>query len=283
MPRHPFAQVDVFTTRPFRGNPLAVVLDADGLGADDMQRIARWTNLSETAFVLSPTVAGADYQARIFAQQEELPFAGHPALGTAHAVIEAGRASPRNGRLGMQCLAGVVELSVRDGGLAFRLPRHATWAPVGAERLAAALGGATVIGPTETIDTGPHWLVARVEDVAPLEPEAAGLRALIDANRTSGLTVYAETGPGEIAVRTFFFTDRMAEDPICGSGNAAVAVHRLRTGAIRNGDAYLARQGQQIGRDGKVQVRIEAGDIHVGGPCVTCIRGDIEVPEAPPV
>ena len=275
--RRRFAQVDVFTARPFYGNPVAVVLEAEGLSSAEMQRIARWTNLSETTFVLAPSVAGADYQVRLFATNEELPFAGHPTLGTAHAVLEAGIASAKKGKLVMQCAAGMVEVSVGAAGLSFRLPRYESRAAIGAERLPGDLGMASLIGDAEMIDTGPHWLVARVEDVAALAPDAAGLKARIAANHASGLTAYSNTGPGEIAVRTFFFTDWLVEDPVCGSGNAAVAVHRLRAGTIGDGDAYLARQGQQIGRDGEIRVRIEGGDVHVGGRCVTCVQGELLV------
>ncbi len=275
--RRRFAQVDVFTARPFYGNPVAVVLEAEGLSSAEMQRIARWTNLSETTFVLAPSVPGADYQVRLFAAKEELPFAGHPTLGTAHAVLEAGIASAKNGTLIMQCPAGLVEVSVAAAGLSFRLPRAVPRTAVGAERLPGDLGIASIIGEAEMIDTGPHWLVARVGDVAALAPDAAGLRARIAANHASGLTAYSDTGPGEIAVRTFFFTDWLVEDPVCGSGNAAVAVHRIRAGTIRDGDAYLARQGQQIGRDGEIRVRIDGGEVHVGGQCVTCVRGELLV------
>ncbi len=275
--RRRFAQVDVFTTRPFYGNPVAVVLEAEGLSSAEMQRIARWTNLSETTFVLAPSVAGADYQVRIFGSKEEFPFAGHPTLGTAHAVLEAGIASATNGKLVMQCAAGLVEVSVEAAGYSFRLPRAISRAAVDAERLPGDLGVGSIIGDPELIDTGPHWLVARVEDVAALAPDAAGLRARIAANHASGLTAYSDAWPGEIAVRTFFFTDGLVEDPVCGSGNAAVAVHRMRAGTIRDGDGYLARQGQQIGRDGEIRVRIEGGDVHVGGQCVTCVRGELLV------
>ncbi len=271
--RRRFAQVDVFTTRPFYGNPVAVVLEAEGLSSAEMQRIARWTNLSETTFVLAPSAAGADYQVRIFGSKEEFPFAGHPTLGTAHAVLEAGIASATNGKLVMQCAAGLVEVSVEAAGLSFRLPHAVPRPAIGAERLPGDLGIAAIIGEAEVIDTGPHWLIARVEDVAALSPDAAGLKVRVGANRASGLTAYAETGPGEIAVRTFFFTDWLVEDPVCGSGNAAVAVHRMRTGAIGDGAAYLAKQGQQIGRDGEIRVRIVGGDVHVGGQCVTCVEG----------
>lgn len=276
MPLHRrFAQVDVFTSRPFFGNPVAVILDAEGLTAEEMQRIARWTNLSETTFVLAPSVAGADYQVRIFAMKTELPFAGHPTLGTAHAVVEAGIALPTDGRLVMQCPIGLVDVSVGAAGYSFRLPRAVARPALGADLLASDLGIATLIGQAEMIDTGPHWLVARVEDVAVLSPDAVGLKARITANDASGITTYSTTGPGEIAVRTFFFSDWMVEDPVCGSGNAAVAVHRLRAGTVGNDDGYLARQGRQIGRDGEIRVRIDGGQVHVGGHCVTAVRGEI--------
>lgn len=272
--RRRFAQVDVFTSKPFYGNPIAVVLDAQGLSSAEMQRIAHWTNLSETAFVLPPTEAGADYQVRIFGRADEFPFAGHPTLGTALAVLDAGIAVPNNGRLMMQCAAGIVEVAVADAAFSFRLPPHSAHTATGAERVCAALGITSVIGALEAIDTGPHWLVAQVADVRMLSPDASILETLIDTNRASGITVYSDTGPGEIAVRTFFFAASLAEDPVCGSGNAAVAVHRMRAGAIGDGDAYVARQGQQLGRDGEVRVRIEGGDVHVGGECVICIRGE---------
>ena len=210
---------------------------------------------------------------RIFTPTEELPFAGHPTLGTAHAVIEAGIAVPKNGKLVMQCEAGLVEVTVDAQGLSFRLPRFAPRATIGADELPAILGVAAIIGDAETIDCGPHWLIARVEDVAALSPDPAGLKPHLVRDGANGLTAYSETNAGEIAVRSFFFTDGMVEDPVCGSGNAAVAVHRMRAGTIGDGDAYLARQGQQIGRDGEIRVRIDNGNVHVGGQCVTCVEG----------
>lgn len=274
-----FAQVDVFTATPFAGNPVAVVFGAMHVDSAMMQRIAQWTNLSETVFVGPPTVAGADYHARIFAQDEELPFAGHPTLGVAHAVLDAGIATPTDGVLRMQCGAGVVDVAVRGGDeYAFRLPRHATSAVTNAELLPSALGVTAIIGTPEMIDVGPHWLIARVEEVAQLAPDAGVMRTVVQSNRATGLTLYSERADGGIGVRTFFFAGQLAEDPICGSGNAAVAVHRMRAGAIRIGDRYLAQQGQQIGRDGLVDVRLDEAGVHVGGHCITCIRGEIIIP-----
>lgn len=272
-----FAQVDVFTAKPLYGNPVAVILDAEGLTGVEMQQVALWTNLSETTFVLPATEAGADYHTRIFTPTEELPFAGHPTLGTAHAVIEAGIATPKNGKLVMQCGAGLVEVTVDAEGLSFRLPRFAPRAAIGAEALAGILGAECLVGEAEVIDTGPHWLTARVADVALLSPDAARLKAHIGHNAAQGVTAYSETRPGEIAVRSFFFTDGLVEDPVCGSGNAAVAVHRIRAGHVGDGDAWLARQGMEIGRNGEVRVRIENGNVHVGGSCVTVVQGQIFV------
>jgi PhzF family phenazine biosynthesis protein len=270
-----FAQVDVFTATPFRGNPLAVVLDADGLSDDEMQRIARWMNLSETAFVLPPTVDGADYRVRIFGVREEFPFAGHPTLGTARAVLAADMATPRDGALVMQCAAGLVALSVTDDLITFRLPRSTVLPIVDAQRAAASLGGASIIGAVELIDTGPRWLVARVSDVDGIRPDTDVLRAFIAPNAASGITVYAASSTDTISVRTFFFGDSLVEDPICGSGNAAVAVHRRRAGAVGDGATYTARQGRHVGRDGSVYIRLAGDDVFVGGQCVLCVRGEI--------
>jgi PhzF family phenazine biosynthesis protein len=277
--RYRYLQVDVFTKTPFAGNPVAVVFGADALDTATMQQIAQWTNLSETVFVVAPTVAGADYRARIFAQDEELPFAGHPTLGTAHAVLDAGIATATNGMLRMECGAGVVDVTVHGpGDMSFRQPRYAARPVVGAEQLTTVLGVPRIVGDAEMIDTGPHWLIVHVDDVGALTLDVAGLRSLLTANRATGITLYAQALPEEIAVRTFFFAGQLAEDPICGSGNAAVAVHRMRAGAISDGDTYHARQGQYIGRDGEVGVRIDGADVHVGGHCITCIRGELLVP-----
>lgn len=271
--RRRFAQVDVFTSRPFHGNPLAVVLDAEGLSAAEMQRIAHWTNLSEAVFVLPPSVAGADYQARIFAREAELPFAGHPTLGTARAVLDAGIAAPRKGQLTMQCAAGIVPVTVDGDHLSFRLPGYTVEPARGAAEVPHALGVPSAIGEIDVIDTGPRWLVARVPDVGRLAPDAVVLQRLIAENRASGITTYSEVGAGEIEARTLFFVQLLIEDPVCGSGNAAVAVHRLRAGRIADGDHYLARQGRHVGRDGEIRVRVEAGGVHIGGQCVRCMEG----------
>ncbi len=273
----PFKQVDVFTSIPLRGNPVAVMLDGTGLSDAQMQAIAHWTNLSETTFVTKPVDPRADYSVRIFTPRAELPFAGHPTLGTAHAVVEAGLALPRDGKIVQHCAVGLVEVSVGPSQLSFRLPRYVFEEAPAADSLAAALGGAAVlVAPPVIVDVGPRWVIAQLvsaEAVETLVPDLPALAAYDRAEKTTGITVFADGGAGDITVRSFAPADGIAEDPVCGSGNGAVAAYRLRDGQVASGDAYLASQGRQVGRDGQVYVRIEGDDIYVGGSCVTCIDG----------
>lgn len=273
-----FKQVDVFTSRPLFGNPVAVVLDADGLSDADMQQFANWTNLSETTFVLPPENPAASYRVRIFTPRAELPFAGHPTLGTAHAVLEAGVAEARGGKLIQECAVGLVEVTVGDTGLSFRLPRYAATPAEDADTILAAIGGASVVtGLPQVLDVGPHWVIAEMtslDAVARLEPDLAALTAYDRRHGTTGLTVFASGDSGTL-VRSFAPADGIAEDPVCGSGNGAVAAYRLLAGQIGEGDRYIAAQGQQIGRDGYVHIRVDGKDVHVGGQCVTCITGSL--------
>lgn len=273
-----FKQVDVFTSRPLFGNPVAVVLDADGLSDGDMQQFANWTNLSETTFVLPPENPAASYRVRIFTPRAELPFAGHPTLGTAHAVLEAGIAQTRNGKLIQECAVGLVEVSAGDTGLSFRLPRYAASPAEDADAIIAATGGPSVVSaPPQVLDVGPRWVIAEmasVEAVAHLDPDLTALAAYDRRHGTTGLTVFASGADGTL-VRSFAPADGIAEDPVCGSGNGAVAAYRLLAGQIGNGDRYIASQGLQIGRDGYVHIRVDGQDIHVGGQCVTCITGTL--------
>jgi PhzF family phenazine biosynthesis protein len=270
-----FKQVDVFTSVPLLGNPVAVVLDGTGLTTAQMQATARWTNLSETTFVLPVTQTGADYHVRIFTPNSELPFAGHPTLGTAHALIEAELVTPKEGKLIQQCAVGLVDVSVTATGLSFRLPRYAFEDAPAGEDLAAAIGS-VIYGVPQIVDVGPRWVIAELASASAVEtlsPDLLALAAYERAHRVTGLTVYALGGAGDISVRTFAPSDGVPEDPVCGSGNGAVAAYRLRAGQIKDGDVYLATQGRQVGRDGKVTVRIAGADVHVGGACVTCVDG----------
>ncbi|MFO1254179.1 MAG: PhzF family phenazine biosynthesis protein [Sphingomonadaceae bacterium] len=278
MPRsRPFAQVDVFTRVPYKGNPVAVVLDGEGLSEAEMQAFANWTNLSETTFVVPVTMPGADYHLRIFTPKDELPFAGHPTLGTAHAVVSAGLASPVGGRLVQQCQIGLVELALGDHGISFRLPRFALKA-LGDEEAAAWLGeGVALIGQPHAVDVGPTWLVAELAEVSALENLAhdpARLTRYYQRTGMTGATVFARDGD-RVVVRSFAPGDGIPEDPVCGSGNAAVGAYRLTMGQIGEGDSYVASQGRQLGRDGTVAVRIEDGAVHVGGHCVSCVMGTV--------
>lgn len=279
-----FKQVDVFTAEPFLGNPVAVVLDGEGLSTDEMQCFARWTNLSETTFVLPASDDGADYQLRIFTPGAELPFAGHPTLGSAHAVLEAEIAAPSHGRLVQQCKVGLVEIAVPDDwradGLSFRLPPDTISPAPEADALVIALDAGELVNAPAVVDVGPRWVIAQlgsVDEIAGLAPDLPALAAYDRAHDTTGLTVFAEAGDDEggIKVRTFAPLDGIAEDPVCGSGNGAVAAFRFSKEDVRVGDAYVASQGREIGRDGKIHIRIMADGIHVGGNCVTCIEGTV--------
>ena len=272
-----FAQVDVFTAVRYKGNPVAVVLDGEGLSDAEMQAFANWTNLSETTFVLPPSDPHADYRVRIFTPKDELPFAGHPTLGTAHAVIEAGIAAPKAGRLVQQCAVGLVDLTVSDTSLSFRLPRYAVSELTDPEASAWLGEGVQLVGQPQAVDVGPVWLVAQLAEASALENLAhdpARLTRYYEAGGLTGATIYALDGE-QVVVRSFAPGDGIPEDPVCGSGNAAVAAWRLVSGQVAPGDSYVASQGRQIGRDGYISVRFEGENVHVGGQCVTCVTGEV--------
>jgi PhzF family phenazine biosynthesis protein len=286
----PFMEVDVFTDRPFLGNPVAVVLDADILGADAMQRIARWTNLSETTFVLPPTDPDADYLLRIFTPAGELPFAGHPTLGSARALLAAGRVQPRAGRLVQQCAAGRIALRVDEGAgrLFFEVPPGRIGALVADDRtaLARALGLDGEPPAFEAIDVGPVWLTAALRsatDVLALAPDLAAVAAISRRLRATGVTVYGAHPTGyrdprgaraDLAVRSFAPAAGVPEDPVCGSGNACVALQRRAAGGV--GD-YVAAQGEAIGREGRIAVAHRGDAIEVGGAAIVCVEGRLRV------
>lgn len=270
--------VDVFTGTPFLGNPVAVILDGEGLTTEAMQAIANWTNLSETTFVLPASAVGADYHLRIFTPRAELPFAGHPTIGSAHAILEAGLAVPKDGRIVQQCGVGLVEIAVperwREEGLSFRLPAASFSDAPEPELLAGALG-AVLVAPPQIVDVGPRWVIAELTDGDAVAAVAADLALLADydrRHRTTGLTIFGMGSDGPI-VRSFAPADGIAEDPVCGSGNGAVAAYRLAAGQLGEGDAYVARQGMSVGRNGRVTIRYGADGIHVGGRAVTCVEG----------
>jgi len=272
-----FKQVDVFTDTPFLGNPVAVVIGADNLDTQTMQRIARWTNLSETTFLLKSTKA--DYRLRIFTPRQELPFAGHPTLGSAHAAQESGFVS-RKERLVQECGAGLIELSVEpDGRIFLRGPKAKAEAVK--ERIPSIpLAPASAV---MKIDVGPVWVVAEVSDaaaLAALKPDMTALAEWSESLRVTGVTVFApsDDSASKIHVRSFAPAHGIPEDPVCGSGNLSVAVFLRENGLLeRFGKAYLARQGMQLGRDGRVSVRVHPDPIEIGGHAVTCVDGTLSV------
>lgn len=282
MPRR-IRTVDVFTSTPFKGNPVAVILDAEGLTSEQMQAISNWTNLSETTFVLPAADAAADYTLRIFTPRAELPFAGHPTIGSAHAILEAGIAAPTDGTLVQHCAKGLIDIAVpadwRKDGLSFRLPAHTLSPAPDPEGLHRSLGApAAFVRAPAIIDVGPRWVICEYPDeatVRALTPDNAALIAYDQAHNSTGLTVFAEAGQGRLVVRSFAPADGINEDPVCGSGNGAVAAYRLDHGAAGEGDNYAASQGREVGRDGTVRVRYGEDGIHVGGCAVTCVEGVI--------
>ena len=274
-----FSQVDVFTAVPYKGNPVAVVLDGEGLSDVEMQAFANWTNLSETTFVLPPSDPAADYRVRIFTPKAELPFAGHPTLGTAHAVIEAGMAKARDGKLVQQSAVGLVDLTVSAEGLSFRMPHYIIKDPAGGVEATAWIGGVALKGRAKAIDVGPVWLIVELAEIAALETlrhDPARLVAYYEQYGLTGATLFATQGD-RVVVRSFAPGDGIPEDPVCGSGNGAVAAYRLAAGQIGDGSAYRASQGRQLGRDGWIEIRIDGTDIHVGGQCVTCVQGEVQL------
>jgi PhzF family phenazine biosynthesis protein len=282
MPRR-IRTVDVFTSTAYKGNPVAVILDAEGLSTDDMQAIANWTNLSETTFVLPAADPAADYTLRIFTPRAELPFAGHPTIGSAHAVLEAGIATPTDGKLIQHCAKGLIDIAVPDDwrkeGLSFRLPVHTLTPAPDAEGLHRSLGAtASFVRSPAIVDVGPRWVICQYADeatVRALTPDYATLIAYDHTHGSTGLTVFAEAGQGALVVRSFAPADGINEDPVCGSGNGAVAAYRLDHGAAREGDSYSASQGREVGRNGTVRVNYAADGIHVSGCAVTCVEGII--------
>lgn len=271
MPRHPFTQLDVFTAVPLKGNPLAVVHDADGLDPAVMARFANWTNLSETTFLLeSPD--GANYAVRIFTPARELPFAGHPTLGTCHAWLLAG-GQPKGDTILQHCAAGLIPIR-RDGDrLAFRAPPLIRSGEVDAADRARILAG-TGIGEgdlmaTEWIDNGPGWCGALLRD-------AETLRAIRpDYARLDGMKLGLVAPAPSDAAWDFELRAFTAgyEDPVTGSLNASVGQWLVRSG-IATGD-YLAAQGRELGRDGRIHVSRDGADIWVGGDVTACVQGTV--------
>lgn len=265
---HPFLRVNVFSTDPLLGNPLAVVLDADGMSDARMATFARWTNLSETTFVSKPSDPRADYRVRIFTTLGELPFAGHPTLGSCHAWLANGGV-PRGGEIVQECGIGLVRIRRDASGLAFEAPplrREGPLDPALRERVRAGLGWPSMTRvDAQWVDNGPPWLALRLRSraaVLALRPDYAALDGLM-------VGVFAACGEGDAVdaqfeSRAFIAGEAAPEDPVTGSLNAGIAQWLLRDGAAP--DRYVISQGTVLGRAGRVQVE------RVGTHCGSAVR-----------
>lgn len=272
-----FRQVDVFGAEAFAGNPVAVVLDGSGLSGEQMQRFARWTNLSETTFLAPPTDPGADYALRIFTPGAELPFAGHPTLGSCHSWLAAGGRPRRSGEIVQQCGIGLVRIRADGDRLAFAAPplrRRDVDAALLAAVLAALGLGADQLQGAQWLDNGPHWLALRLasaEAVLALEPDHAALAATQAMVGVVG--PHAAGSDCAFEVRAFAAAVGVDEDPVTGSLNASLAQWLIGDGLAPA--RYVAAQGARLGRAGRVHVASRDGQTWVGGTSATCIEGGV--------
>ena len=293
MTEYAIKQVDAFTTEPLRGNPCGVVSDACGLDATTMQRIAREMNLSETTFVFPPTQEGADYHIRFFTPGQELPLAGHPTIATLHALLEEGRFADRGRSFTVyqETGAGVLPVEVdrcSDGSPALLMTQaksSVSSALTTREELASALGLAVedlLDPPPQRVNVGISWLIAGVKDLSTISSMSfdLGVLARIEVAEGMGITVFspeAESADCLIRVRSFAPADGIPEDPVCGSGNGCVAIYMATHEILGGPREYEAEQGIEIGRDGRVRVRVLENDgaftPQVGGQAVTVLEG----------
>ena len=268
----PFRQVDVFTSKPYYGNPVAVVVGADELETATMQRIASWTNLSETTFLLKSKVA--DYKVRIFTPLQELPFAGHPTLGSCHAALES-KFIEKKKSIKQECAAGIFDLTMEDGKIFVKAPQPKMTPvsePIGLE----------VISEPIRIDVGAVWVVAEVKDAKTLaarNPDHAVLMKLSEKHDLAGICVFAKSDDRETAihVRAFAPYHAIPEDPVCGTGNISIAAYLRHRKDARFGAEYVARQGMNMGRDGRVYMRTTPDAIYLGGNSITGFEGTVRL------
>ena len=285
-----YLQCDVFADRPGAGNPLAVVLDADGLDDETMQAIARWTRLPETTFVLPPASPEASYGIRIFSPRREVPFAGHPSVGTAHAVLEAGIAASRNGLLVQQGMAGLLPLRVSgEGGertIAVRTPKARVLeiAQPGDARLRDVLAGLPLgTLPQALMDGGRRWWLAELADEASLraaQPDWEAIERLANATDSMGLCVFARSDDPVyyLAVRAWVGAPARFEDAASGAANATLAAWLADRDALPgDGGFYRISQGREVGHDAIIELTVDAnGDVWSGGRVCSVVRGEID-------
>jgi PhzF family phenazine biosynthesis protein len=270
-----FAQVDVFSATAYLGNPVAVIFDAEDLPDADMQRIARWTNLSETTFVLPPTTREADYRLRIFTPGGELPFAGHPTLGSAHAWVERGGTPQVPDGLIQECGAGLVEVRRRDGLLSFAAPPTRRSGDIEPEYLDEIVGAFGIdrdqVIAHQWVDNGPGWAVVRLataREVLALEPDLSRIPGAM----VGAIGAYPDGSDHAFEMRTFAPAAGIPEDPVCGSMNASVGQWLTRTGAVPG--SYRVSQGRRLGRAGDITITPDPdGTLWVGGYTNTLFHG----------
>ncbi len=285
-----YVQADVFADRPGAGNPLAVVLDAEDLSDDDMQAIARWTRLPETTFVLPPVDDATSYRLRIFSPRREVPFAGHPSVGTAHAVLEAGLATPRDGLLVQDGIAGQLPLRVQGEGatrtIAVRTPRASLIEAAAPDdpRLVDALAGLPLGElPPALMEGGRRWWLVELADEAALraaEPNWAAIGRLAEATGSMGICVFARsTDPVYyLAVRAWVGAPAQFEDAASGAANATLAAWLAMRDALP-GDTgfYRISQGREVGHDAIIELTVDAqGDVWSGGRVTSVVRGELD-------
>lgn len=291
-----FFHLDVFSERCGAGNPLAVVLDAEGLDTEAMQAIAAWTNVIETTFVLAPSTPEASYRVRIFTPRRELAFAGHPSVGTAHAVLAAGMATPcerlrADGHtervLVQECGAGLLPVRVEGSKAAQRLFVQAPATQVLARRdsndnaLQNLLGSRLSSAGAAVIDSGRRWWAAELVDEAAVRtwaPDFEGIAALASPHEAIGLAVFARCASADygLVVRALMPLPAPYEDPASGAANAALAGYLHATGQAHDlGARYTVSQGREVGRDARLELVLDEGRIWVGGQTQTVVNGQI--------
>lgn len=279
----PFFQVDVFGGAPFKGNPVAVILGAENIASSQMLEIANWTNLSETTFVCAPTTSKADYRLRIFTTQGELPFAGHPTIGSAAALLAYGLTPKKPGMIIQECDQGLIPVHLVGNNIFFELPEPG-FAPLGEHRLLDILAAIGVhresVFNAAIIDVGAIWITLQLrsaQDVLDLKPDINRLTQA--TTQCTGLTVfglYTDGNSALVEVRSFVPGDAVPEDPVCGSGNGCVAAMLQRSGLAPS--RYIASQGNKVGRDGKIEVEFRSdGKILLGGRCAIRVQGSISL------
>ena len=285
-----YLQLDVFADRPGAGNPLGVVFDASDLEADAMQAYAAWANLSETIFFLPPTAAEADYRVRIFTPRQELPFAGHPSVGAAWAALDSGLAQAKQGLLVQECAAGLLPIRIeqRDAMRLVRVraprAREVETGKVHAEALASALQDSLPGKLAPALwNNGPNWWLVELADAAAvraMRPDLSAIAALTTASNAVGLAVFgrADDPDHDLAVRAYCPADGIPEDPVTGSANASIAALLHHAGALPGmNERYLASQGREMGRDGRMEVQVDhENEVWIGGQVQAVIRGSVD-------